>query len=154
MFVLFPIIEFDANLHLNINRAVYYMPALNKHGLYIKHILVFLYGMNVWVTHWGRVTHISRVSCQKGPTRHAHAWQIGPFWQDTLDICQTVVGSDTGLSPVRRSEINWSNAGSLIIGSFVTTVSLNQNTTKWPICIDDTLRGIVFTYFYVDLPKY
>ena len=23
---------------------------------------------------------------QKGPTRHAYAWQIGPFWQDTLDI--------------------------------------------------------------------
>ena len=29
---------------------------------------------------------ISRVSCQKGPTRHAYAWPIGPFWQDTLDI--------------------------------------------------------------------
>ena len=29
----------------------------------------------------------SRVSCQKGPTRHAYAWQIGPFWQDTLDMC-------------------------------------------------------------------
>ena len=28
---------------------------------------------------------ISRVSCQKGPTRHDYAWQIGPFWQDTLD---------------------------------------------------------------------
>ena len=27
---------------------------------------------------------ISMVSCQKGPTRHAYAWQIGPFWQDTL----------------------------------------------------------------------
>ena len=27
----------------------------------------------------------SMVSCQKGPTRHAYAWQIGPFWQDTLD---------------------------------------------------------------------
>ena len=26
------------------------------------------------------------VSCQKGPTRHANAWQIGPFWQDTIDI--------------------------------------------------------------------
>ena len=26
------------------------------------------------------------VSCQKGPTRHAYAWQIGPFWQDTLEI--------------------------------------------------------------------
>ena len=31
-------------------------------------------------------THISMVSCQKGPTCHAYAWQIGPFWQDTLDI--------------------------------------------------------------------
>ena len=30
---------------------------------------------------------ISKVSCQKGPTRHACAWQIGPIWQDTLDIC-------------------------------------------------------------------
>ena len=26
------------------------------------------------------------VSCQKGPTRHANARQIGPFWQDTLDV--------------------------------------------------------------------
>ena len=26
------------------------------------------------------------VSCQKGPTCHAYAWQVGPFWQDTLDI--------------------------------------------------------------------
>ena len=29
---------------------------------------------------------ISRVSCQKGPTRHAYAWQIGPFWQNTFDM--------------------------------------------------------------------
>ena len=26
----------------------------------------------------------SMVFCQKSPTRHAYAWQIGPFWQDTL----------------------------------------------------------------------
>ena len=26
------------------------------------------------------------VSCQKGPTRHAYTWQIGPFWRDTLDV--------------------------------------------------------------------
>ena len=32
------------------------------------------------------VNAILMVSCQKGPTRHAYAWQIGPFWQDTLDI--------------------------------------------------------------------
>ena len=31
------------------------------------------------------------VSCQRGPTRHAHAWQIGPFWQDTLEIWVTSV---------------------------------------------------------------
>ena len=30
---------------------------------------------------------MSMVSCQKEPTRHAYAWQIGPFWQDTLDVC-------------------------------------------------------------------
>ena len=29
----------------------------------------------------------SMVSCQKGPTLHAYAWQIGPFWQDALEIC-------------------------------------------------------------------
>ena len=28
----------------------------------------------------------SMVSCLKGPTRHAYAWQIGPFWQDTLEL--------------------------------------------------------------------
>ena len=32
--------------------------------------------------------HNTRVSFQKGPTRHAYAWQIGPFWQDALDYCQ------------------------------------------------------------------
>ena len=36
------------------------------------------------------------VSCQKGPTRHAYAWQIGPFWQDTLDIYNASV-ADTYL---------------------------------------------------------
>ena len=36
---------------------------------------------------------ISRESYQKGPTRHAYAWQIGPYWQDTLDIL-TGVNSD------------------------------------------------------------
>ena len=29
--------------------------------------------------------NITMVSCQKGPNRHAYAWQIGPFWQDSLD---------------------------------------------------------------------
>ena len=33
------------------------------------------------------MSYISRVSYQKGPTRHAEAWRVGPFWQDTLDKC-------------------------------------------------------------------
>ena len=28
----------------------------------------------------------SMVSRQTGPTRHAYAWQIGPVWQDTLEL--------------------------------------------------------------------
>ena len=42
----------------------------------------------VYVTNYTstKYTEISMVSCQKGPTRHAYAWQIGPFWQDTLDM--------------------------------------------------------------------
>ena len=47
------------------------------------------------------VAHISMVSCQKGPTRHSYAWQIGPFWQDTLDL-SPVYGS--ALSPVYSSD--------------------------------------------------
>ena len=27
------------------------------------------------------------VSCQKDPTRHTYAWQIEPYWQDTIDLC-------------------------------------------------------------------
>ena len=34
---------------------------------------------------------IWKVSCQKGPTSHAYAWQIWPFWQDTLDIAKLSV---------------------------------------------------------------
>ena len=30
------------------------------------------------------------VSCQKGPNRHAYTWQIGPFWQDTLEMAALI----------------------------------------------------------------
>ena len=33
-----------------------------------------------------KCNHIWMVSCQKGPTRHTYAWQLGPFWQHTLDL--------------------------------------------------------------------
>ena len=40
------------------------------------------------------------VSCQKDPTRHAYAWRIGPFWQDTPDI-RKYFNSLVEVSPVR-----------------------------------------------------
>ena len=45
-------------------------------------------GCLLW-RYWWNLTAphcMSRVSCQKGPTRHAYPWQIGPFWWDTLDV--------------------------------------------------------------------
>ena len=39
------------------------------------------YGISI--SQWGTIL---MVSCQKGPTHHAYTWQIGPFWQHTLDI--------------------------------------------------------------------
>ena len=42
----------------------------------------------LWSSHdteiFSTLNAILMVSCQKGPTRHANAWQIGPFWQDTF----------------------------------------------------------------------
>ena len=41
--------------------------------------------------------HITRISCQKGPTRHAYAWQIAPFWQDILDKFDTLCNTSFAL---------------------------------------------------------
>ena len=50
---------------------------------YIRGLMVAQY----WILQCSNgYKHRSMVSCQKGPTRHAYAWQIGPFWQDTLEI--------------------------------------------------------------------
>ena len=46
---------------------------------------------NVYLTHWGKVTHI----------------YVGKL---------TIIGSDNGLSPDRRQAIIWTNAGILLIG--------------------------------------
>ena len=38
---------------------------------------------------FGHQPHIKGL-LPKGPyTRHAYAWQIGPFWQDTLDMLKS-----------------------------------------------------------------
>ena len=55
---------------------------IENHLLYFPPSLVFSLPLSIIL-----VKIMSMVSCQKGPTRHAYAWQIGPFWQDTLDVC-------------------------------------------------------------------
>ena len=54
------------------------------------HLIVYETVVGIWHTTPSMLhclaPRISRVSCKKGPTRHAYAWQIGPFWQDTLDL--------------------------------------------------------------------
>ena len=53
---------------------------------------------NIWLTHWGRVTHIC----------------VGNL---------TIIGSDNGLSPGRRQAITWTNVGILLIGPLGTNFS-------------------------------
>ena len=55
-----------------------------KHKLVVVIVLVQVTKIPSYGT---TVNVMSMVSCQKGPTHHAHAWQIGPFWQDTLNVC-------------------------------------------------------------------
>ena len=78
------------------------------------------------LTHWGRVTHI-------------------------CVVILTIIGSDNGLSPVRRQAIIWTNAGMLLIGPSGTnfreiligiqTFSFNKmhlkmSSAKWrPFCL-------------------
>ena len=54
------------------------------------------------------------VSCQKGSTCHAYARQIGPFWQDTIDVRehQSVskivdLGDDLYMFPIRFQWPSW-----------------------------------------------
>ena len=71
---------------------IYIVMIERKRDLY----LIIIIKSEVWticlgVGHETKVCAISRVSCQKGPTHHAYAWQIGPFWQETLNICFCVL---------------------------------------------------------------
>ena len=90
----------------------------------------------------GVTNHISRVSYQKGPTRHAYAWQIGPFWQDTLDYVLT-----RGLFWCSFPEF-WSNKGNemhelafmpLVVNHSMTWL---QSIAKWYLIL---LISVLFT---------
>ena len=65
-------------------------------------------------SHLVTLDHISMVSCQKGPTRHANAWQIGPFWQDTLDIQSTVVRPQVDFSVFLCGSQDWASMAEIM----------------------------------------
>ena len=61
----------------------------------------FAYKLSIFLTHWGRVTHI---------------------WVSRL----TIISSDNALSPGRHQAIIWTNAGILLIGPLGTNFSENS----------------------------
>ena len=81
--------------HHSDNHTNHVIIALRKGMSFDSNFIMFVcMGLLVIHQHWwmkwlgscGQCHTISRVFCQKGPTRHAYAWQIGPFWQDTLNM--------------------------------------------------------------------
>ena len=54
--------------------------------LVLKNLNTHIIAFTIWMKIFPYRINNSRVSRQKGPTRHAYAWQIGPFWQDTLKV--------------------------------------------------------------------
>ena len=94
-------------------------------------------------THWGRVTHLC----------------VGKL---------TIIGSDNGLSHVRRQAIIWTNAGILLIGPLgtkfnqiviaihtfsFTKMHLKLSSAKWrPFCLGLNMLTLVYTLLHLYLP--
>ena len=60
------------------------------------------------------IIHISMVSCQKGPIRHAYAWQIEPFWQDILDMYKEKNVTKYRITPNEHSNGYWFTANKTV----------------------------------------
>ena len=70
---------------LRIHHSHYFW--LRLRAKYIQNIMsVNPYSSINFGTQFDIAHHNSTASCKKGPTRHAYAWQIGPFWQDTFEM--------------------------------------------------------------------
>ena len=86
--------------------------------------------------------NISRVSCQKGPTRHAYAWQIGPFWQDTFDMCN----KRDDQAWVEMTYYNWAAVEYIIGGQRGTHVNYAYKDVL--IFIINVVFDFVFLYIF------
>ena len=70
----------------------------------------YCYDCDSYCALWPSYLHRLRVSCQKGPTCHAYAWQIGPFWQDILEH---ILHSDGELTFNQFSHQHWVSKNNL-----------------------------------------
>ena len=61
--------------------------------------------------------HKSMVSCQKGPNCHAYAWQIGPFWQDTLKISSDSTNGLVTDKPFSKQRLTQFTDAKMIVAS-------------------------------------
>ena len=100
-----PNVEHKINLHWQ--QTSYFSPSSVSYGVSIERymenidqVIATLY--NNWYVVLG---HRSMVSCPNGPTRHAYAWQIGPFWQDTLEMWNISRGYPLSLDWIADSSI-------------------------------------------------
>ena len=80
-----------------------YMPAIKRNFLLAN---ISLISIKASLTHWGRVTHICVSKL-------------------------TIIGSDNGLSPVRRQAIIWTNAGILLIRTLGTNFNEIPGEINW-----------------------
>ena len=75
---------------------------------------------------------------KKGPTRHGYAWQIRPFWQDTLDIFPPGVRQTVAHITMTSQWVGWrlkSPASQLFTQSFI-RAQIKENIKaphKWPV---------------------
>ena len=79
------------------------LAAILSQPQWVKHYIYYSNGQDIYII-WTHKRHlILMVSCQKGPTRHAYAWQIGPFWQDTLDTSPLLINHEVFILSIWRT---------------------------------------------------
>ena len=78
----------------------------------------------------------------KGPHCHAYAWQIGPFWQDTLDICCSIGCFNMQMQLV---VINASNIPRSKLKNMLDAFHVSNLENSWD-CTQKLIRDSLFSF--------
>ena len=74
------------------------------------------------------------VSYQKGPTCHAYAWKIGPFWQDTIDIAFFLLYAVDSIA--------------VLLEPYTSRAQTNTHRFYKPVLLIQLLTTYIFVSFY------